>query len=720
MKITYDQLKQKISRGAKIRWCGRAENGYISVQLIRNDLDSFVSINVDKTIEDWPSTGILRNGGAVKPLTDVGYVPSKTDSFVTYRNATVLGINISGDCSTESGKIYEQINGCTCGYDIELDMRGETRGGFPLPSVPILSVALWCNCGYKCFISTMNIDKEYCITVESQADIVSTFIDEVISHQPLWLVGWNCYSFDNTCLLYNAIGTDYTKYFRKVKISTAKVVDYGYILDIQGVYNTDPFIYMQRSPPMMKKYNKDFSLYGVAKKLEVTAKTDMPDLYTDLNPLEILEYNINDCIIPVEIWIKTGLINEIPSLALASCCHIYDCCRYMTSVTARCPLSAEAMAMNMRIDWSECEGVSEYKGGRVLEPVKGVHSDVIVCDYSSMYPTIMIDANISPETLEIMEADDHLYGDVWFDDKYVYVRAESNIARFPRTGNNLIKKLLTKYVLLRSQHKHDNPTYAGTLKVAANSIYGSLGYENSPLYNPMCAIATTSIGRWCLDLACRTFEDYGMKVIYGDTDSCMVIGTSVTHKIYNNDVVLHAKFILNKLKERLLETPFSSMNMELEEYRKRMILLEKKKYCYISENNEIQYKGMSIVRRDTLGICKNACESICTILLSSSSFVESNDRIAQYISSVITLCLAGKLSAADVSMVKKRNQKRCYVYTDKNGKERTIPIDMSINTVTDFSISSVLTSFRHEVLRIVSSCGFGSVSDIIERSQILF
>jgi DNA polymerase elongation subunit (family B) len=718
--ITYEQLKQKISKGARIRWCGQARNGCIVVQIFKGDISSFFQVEVDELVSNWKSYGVLRNGGARKPLADVGYVPSKVDSFVTYRNATVLGINISGDCTIESGKIYTTVDGCTCGYDIELDMRNEIRGGFPLPSVPILSVAMWCTCGYRCFISTMNIQRDYCITVESQTELVSAFMDQIIAHQPLWLVGWNCYAFDNTCLSYNAIGTDYTTYFRKVKISTANVVDYGYIMDIPGVYNVDPLIYMQRSPPLMKKYNKDFSLYGVAKKLGVTAKTEMPDLYSNPKPLEILDYNMNDALIPVEIWLKTDLIQEIPSLALTSCCHVYDCCRYMTSVTARCPLSAEAMAIGMKIDWSECEPVLEYKGGRVLEPVRGIHKNVVVCDFSSMYPTIMIDANISPETLDVLEADDHEDGDVWYDNTYIYVRAESSIARFPRVGDNLTRRLLLKYVSLRTTHKRDNPTYAGTLKVVANSIYGSTGYPNSPMYSPLCAIATTAIGRWCLDLACKTFEDYGMRIVYGDTDSCMAKETYITESAYGGDTVAHAKHILVKLKERLGDTPFSSMNMELEEFRERMILLDKKKYCYISEKGTVEYKGMSVVRRDTLGICKEACVNVSNALLESNSIIESNNAIARYISGVVSRCLSRKLTASDVSMVKKRNQRRCYVYTNINGKEESTPIDMSTNVVSDYSTSHVLSSFRQEVLRIVVPCGLGSLSDIMARSDLLF
>src|SRR6185295_10935653 len=110
---------------------------------------------------------------------------------------------------------------------------------------------------------------------------------------------------------------------------------------------------MQRSPVYNQRYT-DLSLHGVAKALKTTLKTEMPDLYIVSSPAEIMEYNMNDSAVAAEIWIKSTLITEIPNIALASCSHIYDCIRHMTSVTARCPYTSDALALNLKIDWSEC------------------------------------------------------------------------------------------------------------------------------------------------------------------------------------------------------------------------------------------------------------------------------------------------------------------------------------------------------------------------------
>ena len=40
-----------------------------------------------------------------------------------------------------------------------------------------------------------------------------------------------------------------------------------------------------------------------------------------------------------------------------------------------------------------------FRGGLVAEPLKGIHKDIMVFDFRSLYPTIIGTHNISPETL---------------------------------------------------------------------------------------------------------------------------------------------------------------------------------------------------------------------------------------------------------------------------------------------------------------------------------
>ena len=713
--ISYNKLRNHVSNGYTIRWCSLSHKDEILVQLVKNKSTVLVIVDVETALRDWKVNKIIRNGEADTPFTNVGFAPKKADSFVTMRNATILGVNISGDCNPGAGKKYKRIEGCVCGYDIELNMQGQERGGFPLPSVFILSVALWCTCGYKRFISTMDIVDHNSISVTSQQEIISRTISEIRAHEPLWLVGWNCYSFDNTCLLYHAAPRD-AVYFRKTKIGTASTVDYGYILDVPGVYNVDPFGFMQRSPGHAKKFS-DLSLHGVALKMGTTLKTEMPDLYSISSPIEIMEYNMNDSAVAAEIWIKSGLIDQVPSMAVASGSHVYDCVKYMTSVTARCSFSTEALLINATIDWSECTDIRKYDGGLVLDPIKGLHDAVAVCDFSAMYPTIMIDGNISSETLDILEPDSHIYGDVWYDNNYIYVRLTDRVTRFCMATNGLQRSILIKYDTLRNNNKKTEPLYAQTLKVVSNSIYGATGYENSPMYSPSCSASVTAIGRWCLKLAIDTFEECGLIVIYGDTDSCFVKATMKTITEFSCSLTNHVNYALKTLKNKFQGTPFRSMNMCLESIHPRVLLLEKKKYCKLNTDLTVEYKGISIVRRDTLGICKKVCDTICKALL-LLPLTDANTTIARLINDVVCMAIQNEFTHSDVSKVMKRNQKRCYVYMGSDGEEKVAPIEMSVNTVSDYDKTYVLNALRSEILRFTLPCGLGTLSDIITASHI--
>lgn len=54
---------------------------------------------------------------------------------------------------------------------------------------------------------------------------------------------------------------------------------------------------------------------------------------------------------------------------------------------------------NHQIERETKESVRKYKGASVLEPVRGLHPDVYLFDVTSLYPTMIIKNNLSPETI---------------------------------------------------------------------------------------------------------------------------------------------------------------------------------------------------------------------------------------------------------------------------------------------------------------------------------
>jgi hypothetical protein len=59
------------------------------------------------------------------------------------------------------------------------------------------------------------------------------------------------------------------------------------------------------------------------------------------------------------------------------------------------------------------------------------------------------------------------------------------------------------------------------LKIAANSLYGSLAFKQYNTYSPRCGMSVTMIGRWSLHIALAVAQGLGTIVVYDDTNSVM-------------------------------------------------------------------------------------------------------------------------------------------------------------------------------------------------------
>ena len=714
MEVSLNQLKNIVQGGRKISWCGTTDGVNVEVCVTNTASDDTYVVNIGSEIRKLDYHDVLRNGEADPHGVVVGPVPPNTDFFAPLRMASVLGVNVGGDCIPGSARISSEPQGCACGYDIELNMSTQPKGGFPLPSVSMLSCALWCTCGFKLFLTSMTMEGVNVIGSLSSEEICVHTIDAVSAHSPMWLIGWNNFSFDNTCLAYHA-PRDYRHYFKQVKTGAANVVDYGYVLNIHGVYNIDQYTYMSRNPG--HRYD-DMSLGGVASKLGTSAKTTMPDLYNNADADDVMQYNMNDSKVTVEIFNKLDLGSELCSLAVCSCSPLYDCVRYMTGAMSACAHSSECIVNHTLVDWSRPAIVPKFEGGLVLEPHKGVHRDVVVVDFSSMYPNIMCDANVSPESVTVTRDPKSSYGCVTFDANNVYVTLDNSVAQFPTTGRCVQATTLRKMIDARSQCKSTRPKYASALKVTSNSAYGAMGYENSPMYAPVCSASVTAIGRWLVRLASDVFNDCGLPVRYGDTDSCMVSRSAVTDTRFDCDVIKHTSYALNQVSVALSKTPFTSMTMALESYHPAMLFVDKKMYCKMNADGSVGYKGVSAARRDAIGLRKLACTSVSRTLMTCHDITQARDSIAALISDVCNRALSNRLTANEVSMVKKRDQKRCYVYKRCDGEDEYQPIDTGHAHITDFSVPHVLFTFSAEVNRFTIACGLGTVYDVMHKSTI--
>ncbi len=146
------------------------------------------------------------------------------------------------------------------------------------------------------------------------------------------------------------------------------------------------------------------------------------------------------------------------------------------------------------------------KGGMIYQPLIGVHEHVAQIDFASMYPSIMVNSNISPETTGKKNAPDGLV---------------------PQT----LRPLLEKRLALKRRLSELNPRdcRAKALKARAAALkwllvvcFGYLGYKNARFGKIESHEAVTSISRELLLQAKEVAEASGFEVIHMYIDCLFV------------------------------------------------------------------------------------------------------------------------------------------------------------------------------------------------------
>jgi len=161
------------------------------------------------------------------------------------------------------------------------------------------------------------------------------------------------------------------------------------------------------------------------------------------------------------------------------------------------------------------------QGGLVYQPLVGLHRDVAEIDFISMYPSIMVYFNISPETVGPQRPHAELVPEL-----NVYVdRTRPGLV--PQTLAPLLQKRIALKKQLGSLPKW-HPRYQGYEgRVSAHkwllvTCFGYLGYKNARFGRIEAHEAVTAYGREALLRAKEAAEDLGYTVLHMYVDGLWV------------------------------------------------------------------------------------------------------------------------------------------------------------------------------------------------------
>ena len=297
----------------------------------------------------------------------------------------------------------------------------------------------------------------------------------------------------------------------------------------------------------------------------------------------------------------------------------------------------------------------ELKGGFVLEPDKGLHSNIIVLDFKSMYPSLMRTYNMCPTTL-LLEGDVDGENVSPVGSKFVPESLKCGI--IPRILERLTKE---RQIVKMDMKKETNTARARelkakqlALKIMSNAFYGYFGYPRSKLYSLEIANSVTAFGRDTIKNTKEFIEKkYGYRVVYGDTDSVMV-------KVPFDDLE-----DMRKAGEEVSEGTKTAilkgvMELDFEKVFKRFLPLTKKRYAAWSFEvanggwkERIETKGIETVRRDW---CSLTSETIGHIL---DTILKTNDikKALKHFKGVVDDMVAGKIPIQKLVITKTMTKK---------------------------------------------------------------
>ena len=261
-----------------------------------------------------------------------------------------------------------------------------------------------------------------------------------------------------------------------------------------------------------------------------------------------------------------------------------------------------------------------YTGAIVLKPEPGIHENIAVLDFKSLYPNIMIAHNISPDT--------YLPPDEPTPPCGVDVAPEVG-HRFRKEPPGLYKAVLSRLIAVRDEIrprlKELDPESAEyrildarqkAIKVITNATYGYAGWLGARWYVKSVAEATTAWGRHAIMNAIKLAEEEGLDVIYGDTDSIFIR--------YDPEKV-------ERLSRRIREV--LGLEIKPDKIYTRVLFTEaKKRYCGLLPDGRLDVVGLEVIRGDWAAVAKNVQERVLEIILKEGSPEKAVEFVRRFIS----------------------------------------------------------------------------------------
>jgi DNA polymerase I len=439
-----------------------------------------------------------------------------------------------------------------------------------------------------------------------------------------------------------------------------------------GIKNSDNPLYMMRDSATLKegvhldlyrtlsnrsfqiyafsqKYT-DFSLNSVSKALLGKEKIDYGLEFDQLSLYQTANYCYNDALLTYELtsFNKDLLMDLLVIIARIGRMPIDDIARMGVSQWIRSLLYYEHRRRNCIIPKREelqirSEGVmsdavikdKKYRGGLVVEPKEGIHFDVVVMDFASLYPSIIKVRNLSYETVRCPH-EECKKNTIPGTNHWACTKKNGLTSMIIGSLRDLrvnYYKSLSKKETLTDDQRQQYTVVSQALKVILNASYGVMGAEIFPLYFLPVAEATTAIGRYTILETIKKCEAVGIEVLYGDTDSLFI----------KNPTREQIQIVIDQAKKE------HGVDLEIDKtYRYCVLSNRKKNYLGVTKDGKVDVKGLTGKKSHTPPFIRKLFYELLEIL-SKVQTIEDFQKAKQEITEKISTC-GKKVQAKEIPL----------------------------------------------------------------------
>ena len=570
-----------------------------------------------------------------------------------------------------------------------IDIEVACENGFPNPDVAeeeMLSITLKNQSNKEIIVfglheyKTNRKDVTY-IKCNSEKDLLYDFLNFWCSNYPDIITGWNTEFFDIPYLvnrIKKVLGEDDAKRLSPWKsVHSKDVYQMGrtqMVYDIQGIAALDYFdLYRKFTYTNQESYRLDhIASVELGVKKDENPHDTFRDWYTN-DYQSFIDYNIKDVEIVDALEDKMKLIELCLTMAYEAKVNYTDVLgsvKYWDILIHNYLMSKGVVIPQKKSSSKD----SKYMGAYVKDPQVGMHKWVLSFDLNSLYPHLIMQYNISPETMKSeqtvpgMTIDKLLNQEVDTSPLGDNVTMTPNGALFNTKKQGFLPEIMQtmyndrvkykRYMLDAKQQyvntkdpkfvkqisKFDNIQMAK--KISLNSAYGAIGNNWFRYYSNTMAEAITSSGqlsiRWIEkkinefmnDLLKTKDKDY---VIASDTDSVYITFDTLVEKFQPKNPVDFLDTIAKEKIEPFIDTSYKELAEYLNAYDQKMqmkreviadkgIWTAKKRYILNAWDVEgVRYKepelkimGIEAVKSSTPAACRDKIKEALHILMSGT------------------------------------------------------------------------------------------------------